>query len=94
MINIRIRRQFDIGKAVLHLLDMVIDYGERYKDTWVGAFDEMLIIRIGIIFDGKQEKAMADAFGRKLDKEKILYDREDKPDKEWYKGKDFYDEKF
>lgn len=93
MIRFRIRKTFEIGKAFLHLFDLVIDRGDKYADTFVGGWDEMLIIKIGIIFDGKQEKAMANAYERKLAKENILYEREDKPGVEWYKAKDFYDAK-
>jgi len=93
MIRFRITKTFEIGKVVLYLFDIIIDKGHKYADTFVGAWDEMLIINTGIIFDGKQERAMADEFDKVLTKKKILFTREDIPGEEWYLARDFYEEK-
>jgi len=82
MITFKMGDNKDYSKSLLTLVDVA--RAGNYPNAIIGPFEDYVLFNGGIIIDGKGEKRLADAFAKKLDGQKMFYEREDKIGVEYY----------
>lgn len=74
MIRFKINNEEQLFKSFLDLNEMIRE-GDYGKSVMIGSYNDFVLVKLGVIIDGKGEKALAEDFEEYLRKKDFRYER-------------------